>query len=297
MRAVARVETGLRVATGAMVLVCLVGASCGTEGAKSGTPEAAENAGPALSGVDLGRLTDSERRLFRRLIDDQLSPCGDPVSLRSCVSENRACAACRPAVRYIQRLVTDGYGRSDIENRLETRYGEDGAARIPVGDAAVRGSAMAPITVVEFSDFECPACGAAHPLVAAALTRFPDKVRLVMLNYPLPSHPFAGEAARAAVAAGKQNKFWEMHDLLFEHQHELSRERVMSFATDLALDVERFEEDLESDPVQAQVEGQVELGHRLGVDGTPTFFVNGRKFLDHPRTLGEYLKEEINGLE
>lgn len=273
--------------------------ACGSESETPAEPAEQHATGDeavSLPGVDLGPMTRAERRMFRRIVEDQLSPCDEPVSLATCVAEERACKACGPAVRYLRRLVLDGHSRATIEERLRARYRPDGAASIPVGDAPVRGSAMAPITVVEFSDFECPSCGAAHPVIASALQRFPDQVRFVMMNYPLPSHPNAGEAARAAVAAGRQDRFWEMHDLLFEHQHALNRARIVALAREIGIDEARFLADLESDAVRDQVDAQKELGRRLNIEGTPTFFVNGRRFLDSPRTLAEYLSEEIDAL-
>lgn len=289
----------LRVIVAATTMFALLGASCGSESESSATEASSETASgsevAAISGVDLGQLTKEERRLFRRIATTALSPCGEPVSLAVCVAEERGCKACSPALGYVRRLVLEGYGAPAIEERMEARYRTD-PEDIPVGDAAVRGSAMAPITLVEFSDFECPSCGAAHPLVESALERFPEQLRFVMMNYPLPGHAHAGEAARASIAAGRQGRFWEMHDWLFEHQRSLGRAEILRFAAELGLDEGQFVADLESDVVREQVDGQKRLGRRLGVEGTPTFFVNGRKYLDSPRMLSDYLQEEIDAL-
>lgn len=281
-----------------LALLC-VGASCDGDGGGSG-----EGGGEATSGgerveslpsVDVSDLTGSEQRVWRDLINDLLSPCGDPVSVGRCVVEERACRKCVPAARYLVRLVTEGYEKSEIEELYDARYGPDGEVEIDVGDAPVRGAPMAPVTIVEFSDFECPYCGAAHPILKRLLREHEGQVKLAFVHYPLTeAHPHAMPAARAAVAAGNQGKFWEMHDLLFENQGALSDEDLERYAERVGLDLERFRRDVRSEETRRRIEQDKELGRRLGVTGTPTFFVNGRRFGEPPRTLPAYVQEELD---
>jgi protein-disulfide isomerase len=141
----------------------------------------------------------------------------------------------------------------------------------------VRGPADAPVTVVEYGDFECPYCGQAEPVVRALLREFGD-VRYVWRHLPLSDvHPHAQLAAEAAEAASAQGAFWEMHDLLFRHQDALRASELIAYAEQLGLDVERFARDLREHAGAARVAEDVDSADLSGVSGTPTFFVNGRR--------------------
>jgi thiol-disulfide isomerase/thioredoxin len=218
-----------------LVLVAMVslGASCdgGRRGSAepahadeaSGTRPAGKNRVESIAAIDVSQLTDPERRVWVDLINDLLSPCGDPISVGACAASGsaggaKACGACVTAARYLARLVAEGYERIEIEEHYNTRFGRDTQKRFALDSTPVRGAPMAPITIVEFSDFECPYCGAAHPLLKETLREFEGKVRLAFKHYPLPSHPRAVPAALAAEAARMQGKFWEMHDLLFANR-------------------------------------------------------------------------------
>jgi protein-disulfide isomerase len=134
---------------------------------------------------------------------------------------------------------------------------------------------------VEYGDYECPYCGAAYFIVKQLQQEEGGKLRLVFRNFPLAQiHPHAYQAALAAEAAGFQGEFWRMHDLLFEHQEALDDESLIVYATALQLDVERFIADMESDAPARRVQQDFMSGIRSGVNGTPTFFINGRRH-DH----------------
>jgi protein-disulfide isomerase len=186
----------------------------------------------------------------------------------------------------------EGYDRATIEERYEGRYGPEGRVELAVADAPSRGAADAPVTLVEFSDFECPHCGRAHGILNELLGAHPD-VRLVFKHCPLLMHPRAVPAARAAEAARTQGKFWEMHDLLFEHQRALEDADLEGYARQLGLDLERFRADLASPEVHARVEADRDEAARVGVQGTPTIFVNGRRFEESLETLEAYVKEAL----
>lgn len=282
-----------------LALPCL-GASCNDDGdANAGGGAGDESTGgervETLPQVDVSNLTSSEQGVWRDLINDVLSPCGDPVSVGRCVAEERACRTCVPAARYLARLVTEGYEKTEIEELYDLRYGRDSEVEIDVAGAPVRGAPMAPVTIVEFSDFECPYCGAAHPALKQVVREFDGQVKLVFMHYPLTEgHPHAMQAARATVAAGNQDKFWEMHDLLFENQQALSEEDLERYAQQIGLDMERFRADMRAEETQRKVEQDKALGRRLGVTGTPTIFVNGRRFREPPRALSDYVREALD---
>ena len=138
------------------------------------------------------------------------------------------------------------------------------------------GASHAPVTVVEYGDFECPNCKQAAPAVKLLLERFPGRVRLVWRHFPLEEvHPHALHAALAAEAAAGQDKFWPMHDLLFENPHHLKLPQLRSYAERLELDMVRYDADMADTVYLQRVREDIEGGRASGVRGTPTFFLNG----------------------
>jgi len=149
---------------------------------------------------------------------------------------------------------------------------------IPTGGSPSMGPANAQITLVEFSDFQCPYCAAAVPEIQAILQAYPKQVKLIFKQYPLDFHNQAELAAAAALAANKQGKFWAMHDAMFANRTDLSRENLLALATKNGLDVDRFKTDLDSTEIHEAVVRDIQDGERAGVEGTPTIFVNGRRW-------------------
>lgn len=287
-----------------LALMC-IGASCSGSSSEGGEsrPSTGADEQPStaatrsridrIEGVDVSQLTAAERRIYLDLVNDQLSPCGEPVSVARCAQETRSCRTCVPAARYIVRLISEGFERSEIEEAYAARFGRDSRVDIDIEGHPMRGAAMGQITIVEFSDFECPYCGRAHPIIQEALREFEGQVRVVFFNYPLPGHPHAMPAARAAVAAGNQGKFWEMHDILFDHQRALEEEDIDRYAREIGLDMERFHADLRSPETQRRVDADREAGRSVEIQGTPTLFINGRRFAEAPSSLAAYLREEL----
>ena len=137
----------------------------------------------------------------------------------------------------------------------------------------------APITLVEYGDFECPHCGRAYPILKEIQKRLGNQLRFVFRNFPISqSHPHAEHAAEAAEAAAAHQRFWEMHDILFENQSALEDSDLVEYAGRLGLQVTPFERDLKNGVYRRDVEEDFSTGIRSGVNGTPTFFVNGERF-------------------
>ena len=152
----------------------------------------------------------------------------------------------------------------------------------------IQGPADAPVTLVEYGDYECPYCGAAYPIIKEVQARMGERLRFVFRNFPITtSHPHAGQAAEAAEAAGVQGPFWEMHDLLYENQQSLEDEDLRGYAERLGLDVDRFGKELAEHVHADRVHEDFMSGVRSGVNGTPTFYVNGARHDDSydPDTL------------
>lgn len=148
----------------------------------------------------------------------------------------------------------------------------------------VRGRWDAPLTLVEYSDYECAACAEVRPIVAALRRELGDALRLVHRHFPLRMHPHAHVAAEAAEAAGAQERFWDLHDLLEAHWDQLSDERIRALAVDAGLDRARFDAELTAGTFRERILTQRAEGARSGVRGTPAFFIGGRRY-DGPRDL------------
>jgi protein-disulfide isomerase len=151
---------------------------------------------------------------------------------------------------------------------------------LPVSETRdhIRGPRTAPATLAEYGDFECPHCGRVHFILDELMEQMGDQVRLVFRHFPLTQvHPHAQRAAEAAEAAGAQRRFWEMHDMLFENQDALEDADLMAYAQELGLDLNRFQVELVSGAHAPRVRQDFLSGVRSGVNGTPTFFINGRR--------------------
>ncbi len=154
----------------------------------------------------------------------------------------------------------------------------------------VRGAQDGKVTLVEFGDFQCPACGAYEPLVRQITKDNPTILKVVFRHFPLTQlHMNALLAAKASEAAGLQGKFWEMHDIIYDKQKEWSsalngRDYFLGYATTIGLDTKKFLEDLNASAIEDKISAEYKEGTNLGVQGTPTFFVNGKK-IDNPQSL------------
>jgi protein-disulfide isomerase len=145
----------------------------------------------------------------------------------------------------------------------------------------IQGPANAAVTLVEYGDYECPYCGAAYPIVKELQARMGDMLKFVFRNFPITtSHPHAEQAAEAAEAAAAQGRFWEMHDLLYENQRRLRDQDLHAYAEQLGLDVEQFDKDLAEHVHASRVREDFMSGVRSGVNGTPSFYVNGSRHDD-----------------
>jgi protein-disulfide isomerase len=151
--------------------------------------------------------------------------------------------------------------------------------KVPVNAKVQKtGNGRAKIVLVEYGDYQCPHCGAAHPLIKQLLKDYGREFLFVFRNFPLQeAHPAAMMAALTAEASGLQGKFWEMHDLIFEHQDELDASDMTAFARALNLNQKKLAEDIESGDIFQKVESDFEGGERRGVNGTPTFYINGNR--------------------
>jgi protein-disulfide isomerase len=157
----------------------------------------------------------------------------------------------------------------------------------------IQGDKNAPIELVEYGDYQCPHCGEAYPIIKSIQKKLGKNLKFVFRNFPLAeSHPDATNAAIATEAAAVQGKFWEMHDMVFEHQGNLSDRALEKYAQKIGLDTSRFKTDFAKKEIQDKVGADLESGIRSGVNGTPSFFINGKKYNDSwdADTLLKYLQ-------
>lgn len=143
----------------------------------------------------------------------------------------------------------------------------------------VQGSPQAPLELVEYGDYQCSYCGQAYEILKAVQQTLGNDLKFVFRNFPLSDeHPDALKAALAAEAAALQGKFWAMHDMLYQHQGQLESEHLTAYAKTVGLNAEQFQKDSQSDALAAKVEADFESGVRSGVNGTPSFYINGVKY-------------------
>ncbi len=203
-------------------------------------------------------------------------------------------------IKEIVPLIRAGKAESEIiktlqekESKKITRY------RFEIGNSPSRGPQDAKVTILEFDDFQCSYCKKVQPTVKKILEKYPNDVRLVFKQHPLPFHKDAQLAAEASLAAGEQGKFWEMHDMLFENQKKLKEDNLLEYAQELGLDMEQFKADLKSNKFKSQVDRETQQAVQIGATGTPAFFINGR-YLAGAKPLESFVKiidEELSGKE
>ena len=234
-------------------------------------------------------VLDADRhRDLLLLAREQQCPCaGVEGTLAECAGAP-GCVRGPFALRGIIRALSRKEKLSVIMSRQVERFGPREPETVDVKGAPCAGPASAPVTMVIFSDFECPYCGMAVRLTHAVQKKAGKRLRSCFKHWPLKQHKHARTAAMAAVAAQRQGKFWAMHDLLFAHPKALERSDLLGYASDLELDRRRFEQDLDAAETRAQVVRDVAEAKRLQLTGTPTFLINGRRMTDR-KSLDDFM--------
>jgi protein-disulfide isomerase len=248
-----------------------------------------------LPTLDTSNFTAREKRELSDHLTQLPAPCAEvAVPVAQCVQEKRACGRCEPAARALWQMVRDGMSRDQVVARYTLRWDPAKAQAIPIDGSPVRGPEDAPVTIVEFADFECPSCERMFPVLERVLSKHKEKVRFVYKFLPIGIHPHAEPAARAAFAAQKQGKFWEMHKRLFESFGKLEQRDLEQHATELGLNIDQFRADMKSNEAGDRLARDRELAQKLGAKHTPTLFVNGHMF-DHQSELDDWVKVELEG--
>jgi len=238
-----------------------------------------------LPGVDWQGLTGAKQAMALKIIRSEACTCGCDMKVAECRMKDHTCADSKKLAKGVVKDAAAGMTETAIRADLKKIAAEpspllDDPVKISTVGDPVRGPTAARVTVVEFSDFQCPYCSKAVAETKALMRQFPKDVKLVFKEFPLEDHAQAEFGAEAALAAHAQGKFWEMHDLLYAGYPNLSRATVMGYAQKLGLDMKRFTAEVDSHKYKAEVGSEEQQGEDAGVAGTPTFFINGRKFND-----------------
>ncbi len=243
-----------------------------------------------LGNVDLSGLTAVQKKAVLKLLREEDCSCQCGLKTADCILQDPNCSYSRALAGIAIKGVKDGKALLEISKLMDAspkahrpKTLED-PVNVPVLGAPNLGPSDARITLVEFSDFECPYCALAVKQVKALMAAYPKDIRLFYKQFPLSMHPHAQLAAEAALAANEQGKFWQMHDILFSNFRKLSRENMLVWAEQIGLDVNKFKADLDSEKFASVIKKDTSDGDAAGVYGTPAFFING-KLYNGPMTL------------
>ena len=239
-----------------------------------------------LAGVDFSGLTPARKTRALNALRTQDCSCGCGMKVAECRVKDPSCSFSRGLASVTVGAIKAGKPEiAAIAESKASKFGSrpapkllDDPVPIPTLGSPVMGPANAPITLVEFSDFQCPYCSKAVGQINATLKAYPNDVRLIFKQYPLDTHPQAAISAAASLAAHQQGKFWPMHDVMFANRPKLSRQSILAWAKEIGLDMNRFTADLDSDAIRKTVLRDQADGDKAGVEGTPTVFLNGQKY-------------------
>jgi protein-disulfide isomerase len=227
-------------------------------------------------GVDIRRLSEAQRATFFQLLNTEPSACGKPHSLARSVNEDAKCRDSLIVAQFIADRLAAGASASDVKDDVQEVLEALQPQKIATAGRPSYGSPRAPVTIVVFSDFQCPFCALESPRLRRVVDQFHGRVKLVFKHFPISSHPRAKAAAIASEAAHEQGKFWQMHDVLFANATELDDDSIHRYARQIGLDMRRFKQSYAGDKATAAVERDRADGDRLGIPGTPSVYVNGR---------------------
>ncbi|PZR07569.1 MAG: thioredoxin [Archangium gephyra] len=232
-----------------------------------------------VPGFDFSRLTAPAKKELASVLTDEFDYCGRPMTLLGSLKKGDACKHTRRLVGHAGSLAAEGVAATEIIVSL-SKYNQGfnkPRASLKPDDRQCMGNKDAKVTIVEFSDFECPYCAAARPILEEYVKQ-KSNVRLCMMPFPLQQHPNAMFAGQAALFARDAGKFWQVHDALFDNQLSLSEDFIKNLLTKNGLDVKAFLKAVDAKKYVDELEASKEAGRKAGVDSTPSIYVNGRKY-------------------
>jgi protein-disulfide isomerase len=239
-----------------------------------------------LPGVDLSGLSPTLKSAALKMVREQDCNCGCNLKIAECRVKDPKCGYSRALAAAVVREFKEGKNSDQVyaslrelqkQGPVKPRILED-AVSIPTKGAPSRGPETAKVTIVTFSDFQCPYCALAAPKAVALADQYPKDVKLVFKQFPLDFHSNAYHAAEASLAANAQGKFWPLHDKMFANYRQLSKENILRWAAELGIDIQTFKADIESGKYRTVIDREVNEGSGAGVMGTPAFFINGKRY-------------------
>ncbi len=254
-----------------------------TLGAQTPSPDAWKTS-QTLGDVDLSGLTPVQKKAVLKILREEDCSCQCGMKTAECVMKDTNCSYSRALAKMAIQGVKDGKSLMEISKLMDASPKAhrpkllEAPITIAVDGAPVRGPANARVTLIEFSDFECPYCYSAEKQVDIVMAAYPKDVKLIYKQFPLSMHPHAEMAAEASLAAREQGKFWEMYDVLFKNFRQLSADNIMIWAKQIGLDMDKFKADLVSGKFKTAVQKDIADGEAAGVYGTPAFYINGKQY-------------------
>ena len=248
--------------------------------------------------VGASTLTPPQKDVLARVLADEFCYCGCPHTLLGCLTEHKECKHAPRMAAMAARLAGMGLSSNEILKILTSYYSSFDPKKRAVIDTSKLGAPLgdpkAPVTILEYADFECPFCQQLRPKLEAFVRSHPGRVKLQFKPFPIPGHPHAEPAAEAAEWARDQGIFWPFHEAMFENPRSLDEDSLVSLASRLGKDGEDLRKALADRKYRDRVGGAQMEGRRAGVVGTPTIFMNGRRHVlpDYSDTVLEFVLED-----
>jgi protein-disulfide isomerase len=280
------------------LLLCVAVCLAQKPGAVAPAPEPWKTA-TQLPNIDFSGITPDQKQQVLKLLREENCTCGCGMKMAECRVKDPKCVFSRMSSEAAIKTLKEGKG---VDAMRKAALAEDHLkkldtpVKINIEGEPAKGPANAKITLVEFSDFQCPYCAQAAGKLDELMKKYPNDIRLVYRQYPIfLIHSQAKLAARASLAAQAQGKFWPLHDLMFRNNEKLSQENILLWAKQVGLNMDKFNKDLESPAIAKALDRSIQEADDIGVLGTPTVFLNGQRYngeLD-PAELGKVVAEEL----
>lgn len=236
-----------------------------------------------LPGTSAHEIAELAQKDLSKLMNEGPCPCDPQQTLLQCI-QAKTCPAATALAEFGVQKYKEGLGSEQVAEAVINKFIADFTPPVEfdLSKTAYKGELNAPITVVEFADFECPHCALMAGIMSEILKERPKLIKIYFKQFPLPFHQLAPLASRATIAAHKQGAFWPMHDLIFSQQENLKEGSFIEFAEQLGLNLMVFRADFASEEVSKQVESEKAEGAKAGLQGTPTLYFNGKMYRGEP---------------
>ncbi len=291
---------------GIIALSTLGGLTFPTEGQAATHPVITDPAD--VKEVDFTGMSETQKKLALKVMNAQMCNCGCDMKVAECRLRDSSCRRSLIFARTIMDAIREGGSEAKVVEAYQAKASTFVEAKMPddrgvvyaiqTSGSPVRGRTEASVTIVEFSDFQCPYCKELQETLDQVLKAFPQDVRLVFKQYPLNIHQYAHQASVAALAAHAQGKFWPLHDKLFQNFSAINEENIKRWARETGLNMGQFEKDMQSGKFETAVQKDMADGAGAKVLGTPTIFVNGRRLQERSfEAFKKAIQEELAAIK